>query len=84
MERIFRPLLLIVILWSTSVCTGKDWNQFRGPRRNGSTTESSLLSKWPDGGPAMLWSFEGLGKGFASVSVVEGTIYTTGMIEKRG
>jgi outer membrane protein assembly factor BamB len=32
----------------------------------------------------MLWSFEGLGRGFASVSVVEGTIYTTGMIEKTG
>ncbi|MHC4110775.1 MAG: outer membrane protein assembly factor BamB family protein [Planctomycetota bacterium] len=84
MKRIIRPLLSIVILCSTSVCIGKDWNQFRGPRRNGISTESSLLYKWPDGGPTMLWSFEGLGRGFASVSVVEGTIYTTGMIEKTG
>jgi len=84
MKRIVRSLLSIVFLCSTSVCTGADWNQFRGPRRNGSSTESSLLQKWPDGGPTMLWSFEGLGVGFASVSVVDGIIYTTGMIEKTG
>ena len=84
MKRIVRPLLSIVIIFSSSVCAGKDWNQFRGPRRNGSAAESGLLQKWPDGGPAMLWSLEGLGRGFASVSVVDETIYTTGMIDKTG
>ncbi len=73
-----------VILCATCVCAGEDWNQFRGPRRNGVSTESGLLRKWPEGGPAMVWSYEGLGGGFASVSVVDGTIYTTGMIEGKG
>ncbi len=77
-------VLLVVILSGGSVCVGADWPQFRGPYRNGRAAESGLLQKWPDGGPAMLWSYEGLGRGFASVSVVDGNIYTTGMIEKTG
>ena len=85
MRAIARLLLLIAIILGTSVCFGKDWPQFRGVYRNGRATgESGLLEKWPEGGPAMVWSIDGLGKGFASVSVVDGTIYTTGMIAKTG
>ncbi|MHC4546544.1 MAG: outer membrane protein assembly factor BamB family protein [Planctomycetota bacterium] len=84
MRAIAKLLLSVLIFFSSSVCAGADWNQFRGPRRNGSATESGLLQKWPDGGPTMLWSIEGLGKGFASVSVVAGTVYTTGMIGETG
>jgi len=80
-----KPLLSVAILFSSSVCAGVDWPQFRGPDRNGrATLEFGLLQKWPDAGPAMLWSFEGLGRGHASLSIVEGTIYTTGMVEKTG
>jgi len=77
-------LLLIAALNITSICAGADWPQFRGPYRNGRSAERGLLQEWPEGGPAMLWSFEGLGGGFASVSLADETIYTTGMIEKRG
>jgi len=85
MKNKVKLLLLIVILFSTPVCAVPDWPQFRGPYRNGRASfESGLLQKWPVGGPTMLWSFEGLGIGFASLSVVDGTIYTTGMIEKTG
>ena len=78
-------ILSIVFGCTSSVCIGADWPQFRGQYRNGrATLESNLLQKWPDPGPPMLWSFEGLGTGFASVSVVGGTIYTTGMIEGKG
>ncbi|MBL7154741.1 MAG: PQQ-binding-like beta-propeller repeat protein [Phycisphaerae bacterium] len=85
MRAIATLLLLVVIIFGTSVCSGADWPQFRGPYRDGrAALESDLLEKWPDDGPAMLWSFDGLGRGFASVSVVDGIIYTTGMIDKRG
>lgn len=78
-------LLFVTILFSTSICSGKDWPQFRGIYRNGrGTSETDLIEKWPEGGPPELWSFEGLGIGFASVSVVDGTIYTTGMIDGKG
>ena len=56
-----------------SVCLGADWKQFRGPNRDGKSTEKGLLKEWPKEGPPLLWSFEGLGQGYASVSVVDGT-----------
>ncbi len=61
-----------------------DSPQFRGPQRNGVFDAESLLSAWPEGGPRELWTFEGLGEGFASVSVADGLIYTTGMQNQRG
>ena len=32
----------------------------------------------------MLWNFQGLGKGYSTVAIAGGKIYTTGMIEKEG
>jgi len=77
-------IILTVSMFSGSVCIGADWPQFRGPGRNGISSETGLLSVWPEGGPEMVWSAEGLGAGFASLSVTERTIYTTGMIEGTG
>lgn len=74
--------LLAVVAGSSSVCPGADWNQFRGPNRDGKSVEIGLLKEWPKGGSALLWSYEGLGQGFASVSVVDRTAYTTGMNEE--
>jgi outer membrane protein assembly factor BamB len=59
-----------------------NWPQFRGPNRNGKSTETGLLKKWPEGGPELLWSVEGLGTGFSSVAVVDGHVYTAGMVGK--
>lgn len=64
----------------TTVSGRSDWPQFRGPNRNGKSAETGLLKKWPEGGPELLWSVEGLGMGFASVAVAKGFIYTTGLI----
>ena len=58
---------------------GVDWTQFRGPNRDGICTETGLLTEWPSGGPKMMWSYDKLGHGFASVSVLNGVIYTTGL-----
>lgn len=72
-------LVLSVAFVATSVCVAGDWNQFRGPDRNGKFTEGGLMTSWPAGGPKILWSWQGLGKGYASMSVVDGIIYTTGV-----
>jgi outer membrane protein assembly factor BamB len=61
-----------------------DWPQFRGPNRDGKSTETGLLKKWPDGGPKMLWSVDGLGSGYSTVAVSNGTMYTTGMVDGKG
>ena len=54
------------------------WPQFRGPRRDGLSDERNLLGAWPEGGPRLLWSARGLGKGFSSVAITGGKIFTMG------
>ncbi len=61
-----------------------DWPQWRGPRRDGKSRETGLLTDWPEDGPAMLWSAEGLGEGFSTVAIADERIYTTGMFGRQG
>jgi outer membrane protein assembly factor BamB len=46
--------------------------------------EAGLLKEWPEGGPRLLWTVEGLGIGFSSVAVAGGFVYTTGMLDGEG
>jgi len=39
---------------------------------------TGLLKQWPDSGPELLWSRQGLDKGFASPSVTDDAIYLAG------
>lgn len=57
---------------------GGHWPQWRGPQRDGVSTETGLLASWPQGGPSKVWTATGLGAGFSSVAVVEGRIFTMG------
>lgn len=59
-----------------------DWPQWRGWKRDGVSSETGLLKKWPEGGPKLLWSVKGLGKGFSTVAIADGTVYTTGLVSK--
>ena len=54
------------------------WPCFHGPKRDNLSTETGLLRQWPKDGPQLLWTAKGLGPGYASVAVADGTIYTTG------
>lgn len=58
------------------------WPQFHGPGRDNMSTEKGLLKSWPEGGPERLWTAEGLGHGFSTVSIASGMIYTAGNIDK--
>ena len=61
-----------------------DWPQWRGPHRDGVSTETGLLKQWPEGGPKLLWnsrqvnSGQGVGVGYSSVSVADGRVFTMG------
>ncbi|MCH5374896.1 MAG: PQQ-like beta-propeller repeat protein [Planctomycetes bacterium] len=55
-----------------------DWPRWRGINLDGKSTETGLMKSWPEGGPPLLWQVEGLGTGYASVSVVGDRIYTMG------
>lgn len=61
-----------------------DWPQFRGPSRDGKSADKGLLAQWPEGGPKLLWSDEGIGKGFSHVAVADGLVYVTGLVGKDG
>ena len=71
--------LLIFFLLFPVLLAGQEIAQWRGPERSGVYPVEGLLDQWPEGGPAQLWSMEGIGKGFSSVSVKDGTIYATGI-----
>ena len=58
-----------------------NWPQFHGPRRDNLSDDTGLLKQWPEGGPGLLWKTEGIGDGFSSMIMVDGTIYTAGNIE---
>jgi outer membrane protein assembly factor BamB len=55
-----------------------NWPQWRGPHRDGVSTDTGLLTTWPAGGPPKAWTANGLGAGLSSVAVVGGRIYTMG------
>src|SRR5436190_19566955 len=55
-----------------------DWPQWRGPRRDGISTETGLLKQWPPAGPPLVWKATGLGSGYSTVSIANGRIFTIG------
>jgi hypothetical protein len=75
----FCPTLVFCALTLlTSIASAGDWPQFHGPNRDNLCTEKGLLDKWPEAGPKLLWKTTGLGKGYSSVAVVGGKLYTMG------
>lgn len=74
------PLVAVGLL--TATAAAKDWPQFRGPNRDGRSTETGLLTEWPKDGPPLAWRIEGLGKGYSSVAIASGRIFTMG--DRRG
>ena len=64
---VMRTLLLLVFVLQNLA----DWPQFRGPNRDGISTEKGLLKEWPTSGLKLLWTAKGLGAGYSSVSVAD-------------
>jgi outer membrane protein assembly factor BamB len=58
-----------------------DWPQWRGPQRNGFSSETGLLKEWPKGGPRLVWQAKDIGDGYATPSVVGNRIY---LLSSRG
>ena len=78
-------LVLVCLLTSISAAAGKlvaakepGWPQWRGPKRDGVSTETGLLQAWPKDGPKRLWTKGDIGRGYSSPIVSRGGIYITG------
>ena len=83
MKRVILLSVLLVVIVPVMAVNGADCPRFRGPAGDGIFLETGLLKEWPEGGPKLAWSVTGLGQGFSSAVVVDGTVYITGMDDQQ-
>lgn len=90
-ERTIGYKLVVLVLAFVSIvgawyqgAAASDWPQWQGPQRDNRSRETGLLKRWPEDGPRLLWSVDGLGKGFSTAAVADGLVYVTGLMEKEG
>jgi len=77
-------LVALTTLLITAPSMAQDLVQWRGADRSGIYDETGLLKEWPLEGPKLLWNFDGLDKGYSSVTIAGGKIFTTGETEGIG
>lgn len=65
------------------IAEGQQW-QWRGPQRNGIYPETGLKKTWPEKGPVMVWSYEGLGDGHSSIGPGKDKFFILGMQNTTG
>lgn len=56
----------------------ESWPTFRGSQRTAVAPDKGLLTEWPEGGPKLVWKTAGAGRGYSSVAIADGRIYTLG------
>jgi outer membrane protein assembly factor BamB len=81
MTRCCSLLAALLAAFSFSSLLAAEWPQWRGPNRDGKSSETGLLDAWDSDGPPLLWKTQGLGAGYSSVAVAQGKIYTMGTIK---
>lgn len=59
------------------------WPQFLGPHRDNRSSETGLMQKWPDEGPALVTTISGFGVGFSDISIADGVVYSMGNRDER-
>ena len=58
------------------------WPQWRGPNRDGKSTETGLADKWPEM-PPIVWNTQGFGEGFSTPSATSDAIFLLGTAGNR-
>lgn len=73
------PLLCAGMLTFVALlsATASDWPQYRGPGRNGISSEKGWRAQWPAEGPKTAWKAK-VGLGFSSVVISQGRAATVG------
>lgn len=77
------PRLLCLALTALLVpgVVAEDWPQWRGPHRDGRSSETGLATSWPAAGPSLLLRASGFGGGFSSLAIVGDRLYTLGDVD---
>ena len=65
-------------LAAAKVKADAEWPTFRGPERTGVSPDTGLLTEWPEDGPPLLWESAGAGRGYSSICISGGRLYTLG------
>jgi outer membrane protein assembly factor BamB len=81
--RVVGAVILVATAWVTSAVAlrgqpapaADQWRQWGGANRNFMVDGKGLAEKWPEGGPAVVWS-RPLGVGHSSILYDEGRLYT--------
>lgn len=68
---------LVLAVVSCLLPAAADWPQWRGPQRNGLSSETGWLKSWGPGGPRRLWTAR-VGEGWSAVAVRDGRVFTMG------
>ena len=71
-------LLALMPLTIGNTAAEAEWPQWRGPLRNGISSETGLLKQWPANGPTTVWAISNLGEGYGSLAVKADRIYVQG------
>lgn len=79
---LFSLVLLHCVVSGIASADPTDWPQWRGPQRDGQAAPQMLAQSWPASGPAVKWEASDLGRGYSSVSVADGRLFTMGADEQ--
>ena len=69
---------IMAALFAAAIAAGADWPQWRGPNRDGTSSEAI---DWPKGGPKLAWKLtspDAVGTGYGTPSVVGNKVYVLG------
>ena len=81
MERIKWSWLTIALMIAACVpATADDWQEWRGPNRDGVSSETNWLASWP---PSVVWTAN-VSRGCGSVAVYDGRLYAVGQETNSG
>ncbi len=81
-----RPLAAAFLFGGLGAASGlaqdaaADWPCYLGPAGNSTSTETGLAARWPDAGPATLWTAE-LGPGYGGAAVRDGEVFVFDRIQ---
>lgn len=75
---------LLFCLWTLPLLAQTpDWPRFYGKEVCNICTETGLLNSWPEGGPALAWQIQDLGRGYANVVIHGNRLFTAGTIDRQ-
>ncbi len=78
----WRTFLVLFLLSNcgsfVSLAIAEEWPQFRGPNRDGRSAQTGILENIAARAPELFWMETGVGRGYSSVAVSDGRIFTTG------